>query len=169
MDSEDIVVSMTPPTSPRPPVSLHTAASLGRHSNSTAAATTTMRDKCATSVTSVTASASTSATATSPSSRPNSQDGPIDLSMKSTSSGGSSAKAASPNHDHHHQQQHHHRDFGSDEDGVMSSEDELNVDKRPSSADSVDRPASRTDGKTTLENASGLLIKGTPLDLTTKI
>lgn len=85
----------------------------------------------------------------------------MDLSMKSTSSGGSSVKDASQNHDH--------RDMGSDEEGAGTSEDEHSAGKRPSSTESCERPGSRNDEKNILENANGLRIKGTPLDLTTKI
>lgn len=152
MESEDIVVSMTPPTSPPPPASLRSASSVSRHSNSTPATTSTLRDK----------SVSVTASVSPPSIRISSQDAPIDLSMKSTSSGGSSAKDASPNNDH--------RDLGSDDEGAALSEEELNVDKRPLSADSSDRPNSRHGDRSALENANGLLIRGTtPLDLTTKI
>lgn len=157
MESEDIVVSMTPPTSPHLPATLHHSS--GRHSNSSAATTSTLREKSATlSVTSVKESGSTS---TSSARTAGSQDAPIDLSMKSTSSGGSSAKDALSNHD---------RDLGSDEDGPASDEEELSVDKRRSSVDSIDRPSSRNNERNALENATGLLIRGTtPLDLTTKI
>lgn len=151
MESEDIVVSMTPPTSP-PPVSLRSTSSVSRLSNSTAATTSTLREKNIT---------LPSATTSPPSNRTNSQDAPIDLSMKSSSSGSASAKAISPHNDH--------RDFGSDDDGAVSSEEELSIDKRSSSVDS--RPGSRNEHeKNILENANGLRIKGTtPLDLTTKI
>lgn len=151
MESEDIVVSMTPPTSP-PPVSLRSTSSVSRLSNSTAATTSTLREKNIT---------LPSVAASPPSNRSNSQDAPIDLSMKSSSSGSASAKAISPHNDH--------RDFGSDDDGAVSSEEELSIDKRSSSADS--RPGSRNEHeKNILENANGLRIKGTtPLDLTTKI
>lgn len=153
MESEDIVVSMTPPTSPQPPVSLRSTSSVSRLSNSTAATTSTLREK----------NITLPSTASTPpsSNRTSSQDAPIDLSMKSSSSGGASAKATSPHTDH--------RDFGSDDDGAASSEEELSIDKRPASADS--RPDSRNEHeKNMLETANGLRIKGTtPLDLTTKI
>lgn len=163
MESEDIVVSMTPPTSPQLPATLHHNSS--RHSNSTAATSSTLREKSVTlssiALGSGSGSGSGSATTSSPSTPAGSQDAPIDLSMKSTSSGGSSAKANSPNLD---------RDLGSDEDGAASSEEELSVDKRSSSVDSIDRPRSRNDEKNMLDNATGRLIRGTtPLDLTTKI
>lgn len=155
MENEDIVVSMTPPTSPQPPVQLRSASSVSRLSNTTAATTTsTLREKNIT---------IPCATTSPPSNRTSAQDAPIDLSMKSSSSGGTSAKAISPHTDHHH------RDFGSDEDGAISSEEEFSIDKRRSSTDS--RPRSRNEHeKNILENANGLRIKGTtPLDLTTKI
>lgn len=154
MESEDIVVSMTPPTSP-PPISLRSTSSVSRLSNSTAATTSTLREK------NITLPSAATSPPPPPSHRANSQDAPIDLSMKSSSSGSASAKAISPHNDH--------RDFGSDDDGAISSEDELSIDKRSLSADS--RPGSRNEHeKNILENANGLRIKGTtPLDLTTKI
>lgn len=157
MENEDIVVSMTPPTSPQPPASLRSSSSVSRLSNSTAATTSTLREK---NITLPTAVASSSSPPSS-SRGIGSQDAPIDLSMKSSSSGGTSAKAISPHMDH--------RDFGSDEDGAASSEEELCIDNRPSSVHS--RPGSRNEhDKQIRENANGLRIKGTtPLDLTTKI
>lgn len=180
MESEDIVVSMTPPTSPKPlKTSVHSTSTVSRHS-STVATTSALRDK-----SSVTASGSTSVSSTisattvaavtatasnSSLNRPNSQDGPIDLSMKSTSSGGSSAKSSASPLNHH---EHHHRDFlGSDDESTTAlSEEELSIDKqRPSSANSYDRPESRNDGKNThIENPNGITKGTTPLDLTTKI
>lgn len=150
MESEDIVVSMTPPTSPQPPVSLRSASSASHLSNATAATTSTLRDK----------NVTIASSASPPSHRTSSQDAPIDLSMKSTSSGGgTSAKGASPNNDPH--------DMASDDEGAVSSEEE-SIDKRPSSVHS--RPCSRNDEKNALENANGLRHKAsTPLDLTTKI
>ncbi|XP_055318959.1 knirps-related protein-like isoform X3 [Sitodiplosis mosellana] len=158
MENEDIVVSMTPPTSPPPPpASLRSTSSVSRLSNSTAATTSTLREK---NITLPTA-ASSSSSSSPPSNRAGSQDAPIDLSMKSSSSGGTSAKAISPHMDH--------RDFGSDEDGAASSEEELSIDNRPSSDHS--RPDSRNEHEKTIrEHANGIRIKGTtPLDLTTKI
>lgn len=193
MDSEDIVVSMTPPTSPKPPIisSVHSTSTVSRHSNSTVATTSALRDKSSVAAASASTSVSSSisatavaaaaaavaATASTSSSlslnRPSSQDGPIDLSMKSTSSGGSSAKSsASPVNHHEH---HHHRDFmGSDDESAAAlSEEEFSMDnkQRPSSANTCDRPESRNDGKNThIENPNGLTLRGTtPLDLTTKI
>lgn len=80
MDSEDIVVSMTPPISPQPPVSLRSAniATASRHSSTSSHASTTtittssLRDKIT----------GTKSAALSPPHR-SSQDAPIDLSMKS--------------------------------------------------------------------------------------
>lgn len=181
MESEDIVVSMTPPTSPKLPISVHSTSTISRHSNSIVATTSALRDKslvasAAAASTSVSSSLSAAATAASTSSlsssnRPNSQDAPIDLSMKSTSSGGSSAKSSVSPLNHH---EHYHRDFmGSDDESAAAlSEEELTTEKqRPSSANSCDRPGSRNDSKNThIENPNGLLLKGTtPLDLTTKI
>lgn len=150
MENEDIVVSMTPPTSPPQSASLRSSSSVSRHSNSTVATTSTLRDK------NITLSTPSSA----PSSNNRSQDAPMDLSMKSSSSSSASAKATSPTNDH--------RDLMSDEDGAVSSEEELSVDKKSTSTDS--RPESRNDEKNALETSNGLRVKGTtPLDLTTKI
>lgn len=149
MENEDIVVSMTPPTSPQPPVSLRSTSSASRLSNSTAATTSTLRDKNLTIPSTVSLS----------SNRTSSQDAPMDLSMKSTSSGGTSGKDISPNNDHH--------DMVSDEE-TASSEEELCIDKRPTSVNS--QHGSLIDEKNAIENANGLRIKAsTPLDLTTKI
>lgn len=186
MESEDIVVSMTPPTSPKPTIaSVHSTSTISRHSNSTVATTSALRDKSSiasasastsvsSSISATTAAAASAASSTSSSSlnRPNSQDGPIDLSMKSTSSAGSSAKSAASPLNHH---EHHHRDFmdSDNESTAALSEEELSVDQqRPLSANSCsDRPESRNDGKSThIENPNGLPLRGTtPLDLTTKI
>lgn len=150
MENEDIVVSMTPPTSPQPPISLRSSSSVSRLSISTAATTSTLRDK------NVTLPSTVSLT----SNRTTSQDAPMDLSMKSTSSGGTSTKDASPTNDH--------RDMASDEEGAASSEEELCVVKRPRSANS--QHGSIIDEKNAIEHANGLRIKAsTPLDLTTKI
>lgn len=163
MESEDIVVSMTPPTSPPPPVSMRSSSSVSRHSSSTAAAvaataaaatTSALREKNVTLLASVSASSPKT-------NRTSSQDAPMDLSMKSTSSGGSSVKDASQNSDH--------RDMGSDEEGTVSSGEESNADKRPSSTESGDRSGIRNDEKHILEHSNGLRKGTTPLDLTTKI
>lgn len=180
MESEDIVVSMTPPTSPKPPLPIHSSATISRHSNSIVATTSTLRNTSSAGAavsSSVSSSIALAASASAPSSSssssnrpPNSQDAPIDLSMKSTCSGGSSAKSAESPLNH---EQHYHDFAGSgDESTTALSEEEFSMDKqRPSSANSYDRPESRNDDKNAhIENPNGIQLKGTtPLDLTTKI